>query len=171
MSTSTTNRSAQLYAHLSSQQLASIAMGYVAKGDSAELGRIIEALPVHRYRAPSRDYFRMVEVMTNLAHLCSIVYWRTLAKASALNGLALNADSTNSERLPAIVKRIEQMELELGSIEAAWCDLCERMGWDRQALNHIAQMEINDRPSTIDADYYAELMEAWQGVLDAAGFA
>jgi len=37
--------------------------------------------------------------------------------------------------------------------------------------NHIAQMEINDRPSTIDADYYAELMEAWQGVLDSAGFA
>ena len=171
MSTSTTNRSAQLYAHLSSQQLASIAIGYVAKGDSAELGRIIEALPVHRYRAPSPDYFRAVGTITSLAHICSISYWRTLTKAAALHGLALNSASSNSERLPVIVKRIEQLELELSSIEAAWFDLCERMGWDRQALNHIAQMPIHDRPSTIDADYYAELMEAWQGVLDSAGFA
>lgn len=171
MSTSTTNRSAQLYAHLSSQQLASIAVGYVAKGDSAELARIIEALPVHRYRAPSRDYFRMVEVMTNLAHLCSIVYWRTRARTTALHGLLLAANGGNYEAPPDTMERLEHGELELGSIEAAWFDLCERMGWDRQALNHIAQMEINDRPSTIDADYYAELMEAWQGVLDSAGFA
>ena len=166
---STTNRSAQLYAHLSSQQLAAIAIGYVAKGDSAELARIIEALPVHRYRAPSRDYFRMVEVMTNLAHLCSIVYWRTLAKTSAWHGLVLAADS--GDKLPVMMERVEHGELEINTIKAAWCDLCERMGWDRQALNHIGQMPINDRPSTIDADYYAELMEAWQGVLDSAGFA
>ena len=171
MSTSTTNRSAKLYAHLNSQQLAAIALSHLAQGNSAEIARIIEALPVHRYRAPSRDYFRMVEVMTNLAHICSICYWRTLARTSALHGLLLAANGSDYEAPPDTVKRLEQGELELGSIKAAWFDLCGRMGWDRQALNHIAHMPINDRPSDIDADYYAELMETWQSVLDSAGFA
>ena len=166
---STTIRSGKLYRHLNSFQLANIAQGYIANNDSAELKCIIDSLPVYTYRAPSRDYFRAIEVNTSLARLCSIAYWQALARARASHGLALNTDNLASDKLPAAIDCVERGEQELNTIKAAWCDLCELMNWDRHALNHIPQMPINNRPSFIDADYYAELIQAWESVLDSAG--
>jgi hypothetical protein len=168
MSTNTT-RSAKLYSGLTPAQLARIAHGYIAKQDRAELQRIVEALPVYTYRAPSREYFRAVEVTHQIALQAGLIYWRASAQIMAAHGLCLQAESHEPAKLRAAIERLENKEGELNAIIAAWQELCERMGWDIAALSQTAQIPLSPPPAKYDEVTKAEHLAGWQSVLDAAG--
>jgi hypothetical protein len=169
MSSSTTTRSAKLYSELTPAQLANIAQGYMAKLDRAELQRIIDALPVYTYRAPCRDYFRALEVAHDIAMLAALSYWRMTTKLAAAHGLCLIADSDDPAKLEERIERLYRCEGAVDAIIAAWQEICERMGWDIEALSETAQIPIKPAPADCDQDYKAELLQAWEGILEAAG--
>jgi hypothetical protein len=168
MSTTTT-RSAKLYSSLTPIQLARIAKGYLAKQDSAELQRIVDALPTYTYRAPSHDFFRAINTTHDIAMMASIYYWRAASKQIAAHGLAIDAADNEPAKLGAAIERLKSATGELNAIIAAWHGICERMGWDMEALSQIALMPIHPPPAEYNETAKAEHLEAWQSVLDAAG--
>ena len=169
MSSSTNTRSAKLYNELTPAQLANIAQGYVAKQDSAELQRIVDALPVYTYRAPCRDFFRAVEIAHDIAMLAALSYWRTMAKLAAVHGLYLAADNNEPIKIKKLSEWVYRREGEVDAIIAAWQEICGRMGWDIEALSDTVEIPIKPAPADFDQDYKAELLQAWQEILEAAG--
>ncbi len=166
---STTTRSAKLYSSMTPIQLANIAHGYLAKQDSAELRRIVDAMPVYTYRGVSRDFLREVSVPLDIAKVASVSYWQATAQLAAKCGLFLGVASNDPAKLEAASETVIDAQARRNAIIAAWQELCERMGWDIQALSQTAGMPIRPPPSEYDEAIKAEHLEAWQSVLDAAG--
>ena len=168
MSSSTT-RSAKLYSGLTLAQLARIAHGYLAKQDSAELQRIMEAVPVYSYRGVRRDYLREVSIPRDIAMLASVCYWQETAKFAMKCGLFLVAENNAPTKLEAASDIVIDAQARRNAIITAWQEICERMGWDMEALSQIAGIPIHPPPAEYDEATKAEHLEAWQSVLDAAG--
>lgn len=130
----------KLYTGLTDKERAALAFTYRTQHNAIEQDRIEAAMPTQYFIGLPLEYRIWTYNLQNLAMLYAIGYWRHVALAQATMGgaTAMLHQTDDPAQWQPMIKRFEEAEAKLLSLEAAFDDVCVEHGLDTGTMRYIA---------------------------------
>jgi len=176
----------KLYSGLTDRERAALAFDYLMPYNEIEMQRIQAAMPEQYFVGSPLEFRRMFHGFLNISMLYAIEYWRQVAMANiylaGLNAMSMKTieatkhlsdeeivNSTEYQEWEAVLKRFENHEIMLLSLEVAIDEISADHGLNPQSLRGMAGERhytiIGTRPDKPDrepdAAIVAEFRKMW----------